>query len=100
MFDCDFVESKLSPEQRNDLDSAHDVVDVSQRNIRRGFAPMHSHVPDLDLQMERDRVDASNFRAAAGHAFNLRDDSSPDKGLKRFGREIPETCEQADKSCS
>jgi hypothetical protein len=78
----EIVESKLSAQERNDLQFRYQMIDVRERHIGRGFASVHGYVSHLDMQAKGNGVEASNLCVPAGDALDFRDHAAADKVLK------------------
>jgi hypothetical protein len=96
MFEGDFVEAKVGAQQGNDFNLRNNVIHVRERNIREGLAAAHSQIPDFDLHVKWNGVNASDFSAAAGNALDFGDNPAPDISLKRFRRYVPKPSQEAD----
>lgn len=87
---------EFGAQKRDDLHLRRQAVGVSQRNVRSRFLAVHRDVADLDLQTERNDMEAADIGAPAGHAVDFLDHAASDVGLEGIGGGVPEACEDRD----
>src|SRR5689334_17180115 len=69
---------------------------MNQRRLRWGLCAVHGNVPHFDLHVERNNMEAADFRAATGDPLYFSDHATAHIGLKRIGIDIPEARDQED----
>jgi hypothetical protein len=95
----DFVEDQLGAEKRPNFQASDEVVDVGERNILGGLAPMHGDAAHFSLQAKWNGMDASYFRAASGDAFDFRHQAMAHQRLERFGVDVDKETENGEETC-
>src|ERR1700722_6733986 len=95
MFENHRVEAKLGAQKRNDFQMRNQAVRMSQRNVCMRFLPVHSNVPQFDLHVEGNNVEAANLRAPPSEPLDFGDHPLAHVGLKRLSSGVPDRGQQS-----
>ena len=90
LIEDDLVEAELGAEKRADLQASDDAVGVSERNLSGGFATVDGDIAHVDLEAKRNGMDAADFGAASGDAFDFGDEAAADQRLERVCVDVDE----------
>ena len=78
------MKGEFGAKKRGDLQAGDNVIGVSQWNVGGGLAAMHRDIPHLDLQAERNGMEAADFGAASGNTLDLGDEAAANQRLEGF----------------
>ena len=91
---------KASSERRRELifKRATMRVGMSQRDIGGGFATVDRDIAHVDLKAKGSGMDAADFGAATGDAFDFGDQTAANQRLERFRVDVDKQAESS-KEC-